>query len=219
MLPVEEAASGPLIAILRGLEPDRADAVAGAILEAGIECIEVPLNSPQPYESIARIARRGGARLVGAGTVLTPDDVRRVHDAGAQLVVSPNFDAAVVRTALELGMQILPGVATATEAFAAVAAGATQLKLFPAAALGVATLRALREVLPRQVAVYPVGGIGPEDFAAWRVAGAAGFGCGSCLFRPEFTTAEVATRARTIVAALSRASQMSVSHPTPRQAP
>ncbi len=185
----------PLIAILRGLRPDEAHDVGQALVSSGWGLIEVPLNSPDPLESIARLARGFPAALVGAGTVLTPAQVREVHAAGGRLVVSPNFDAEVVRETVRLGLVSLPGVMTPTEAFAALAAGASGLKLFPAEMISPAVLKALRAVLPPATALLPVGGITPEGMAAWRAAGANGFGIGSALYKPGKTAGEVAAAA------------------------
>lgn len=181
----------PLIAILRGLTPEEAPAIGDALAGAGFGLLEVPLNSPRPLESIALLRTRCPAALVGAGTVLDAQQVREVHAAGGQLVVAPNFDAAVVREAVRLGMLALPGVFTPTEAFAALAAGAHGLKLFPAEAASPAVVKALLAVLPAGTPVMPVGGITPESMAAWRQAGAAGFGIGSALYRPGKDAAAV----------------------------
>jgi 2-dehydro-3-deoxyphosphogalactonate aldolase len=192
--------SRPLIAILRGLRPDEAVGVAGALIEAGIDRIEVPLNSPDPFDSIALIAREfGEVALIGAGTVLTVDEVARVHDAGGRLVVSPNADPEVIRATRSLGMQSFPGAFTATECFAALKAGAHGLKIFPASQMGTGGLKALRAVLPLGTQVYAVGGVGAADFAAWRAAGADGFGLGSSLYAPGDTVGDVATKARVMV--------------------
>ena len=197
------AGTPAIIAILRGLTPDRADAVGSSLRSAGIDIIEVPLNSPEPYASIAKLsATSGGKGLVGAGTVLDAEQVQRVHDAGGRLIVAPNCDVRVIRAALRLGMTVVPGFATATEAFAALDAGADTLKLFPASSYGPRHLRALREVLPPNLRIYPVGGIGADDFQSWLEAGASGFGCGSELFRPHYTLEDIAVRARRIVDAL-----------------
>jgi 2-dehydro-3-deoxyphosphogalactonate aldolase len=191
----EALAKLPLIAILRGIEPRDAVAIGEALDHEGWRLIEVPLNSPQPLESIEALARRFGASLVGAGTVLTAAQVRDVHAAGGRLVVAPNFDAAVVREAVRLGMVCLPGVATASEAFAALAAGASGLKLFPAEMIPPAAVKALRAVLDASVRLFPVGGITPASASAYRAAGATGFGIGSDLFRPGMSVADVAQNA------------------------
>jgi 2-dehydro-3-deoxyphosphogalactonate aldolase len=192
-----------LIAILRGVHPERVLGVAEVLYAAGFRAIEVPLNSPDPFASIAALA---GAVprdcLIGAGTVLHVEDVRRTHAAHGRLVVAPNFDAAVVAEALRMDMQILPGIATATEAFAALQAGARQLKLFPASSYGPRHLQALATVLPKEIDVLPVGGIAADQIADWLAAGATGFGFGSELFRPNYSTDEIARRAQLIVQAL-----------------
>jgi len=189
----------PLVAILRGLSPQEADAVGDAIVEPGFQLLEVPLNSPQPLDSIARMRERFPTALVGAGTVLDPQQVREVQAAGGQLIVSPNFDAAVVREAARLGLVCLPGVMTPTEAFGALAAGATGLKLFPAELASPAVVKALLAVLPRGTPLMPVGGITPSNMREWRDAGAAGFGIGSALYSPGIDANETARRARAFV--------------------
>lgn len=192
----------PLVAILRGLVPEEAVEVGEALVAAGFRTLEVPLNSPRPLESIARLAEALGDRaIVGAGTVLTPAEAHAVADAGGRLMVSPNTDAAVIAAARGRNMLALPGVFTATEAFAALAAGADALKLFPAEIAGPAGLKALRAVLPAGTRVYAVGGVSPETIPAWRAAGASGAGLGSALFTPGRSAAEVGDRAAAFVSA------------------
>jgi 2-dehydro-3-deoxyphosphogalactonate aldolase len=192
-----------LVAILRGLTPERAPEVGAALVGCGFRTIEVPLNSPRPFDTIKLLSQAHGANcLIGAGTVLTAAEVDRVHGAGGRLVVAPNCDGQVIRRAIELGMRVLPGIATATEAFAAVRAGATELKLFPAATYGVGLLKALKSVLPKHVKVYPVGGIGSKDIAEWLASGADGFGFGGELFKPAYTLAELTKRAQDLMQAL-----------------
>ena len=185
----------PLVAILRGLQPAEALAVGQALVNAHWHLIEVPLNSPQPLQSIATLQQAFPQALVGAGTVLTPEDVRQVQAAGGELIVSPNFNPAVVAEAVRLGMVCLPGVMTASEAFAALAAGASGLKIFPADMITPTVLKALRAVLPADALVLPVGGISPLNMPAFRAAGANGFGIGSSLFKPGMTAAQVAESA------------------------
>lgn len=193
----------PLVAILRGVRPDEVEAVGDAIVEAGFSMIEVPLNSPQPLDSIARLARRYGAEVcVGAGTVLSVEDVLAVHDAGGTLMVSPNVNPAVIGAAAARGMITLPGFYTATEAFAAIDAGTTGLKLFPAEGASPAYLKALRAVLPKDLALLAVGGVTPENLAEWMAAGAQGAGLGSALYKAGLSAGEVATRAQRFVAAV-----------------
>jgi 2-dehydro-3-deoxyphosphogalactonate aldolase len=194
-------AACPLVAILRGLGPDEAHAVGEALAASGWRLIEVPLNSPDPLRSIAALAKAFPHALVGAGTVLQPRQVREVHAAGGQLVVAPNFNAEVVREAQRLGMVCLPGVLTPTEAFAALAAGASGLKLFPAEMIAPATVKALRAVLPAQALLLPVGGISTGNMGAYRAAGASGFGIGSALYKPGMTAAEVKRNAMDFMAA------------------
>lgn len=186
----------PLVAILRGIAPTEAEAVGDALVQAGWLLLEVPLNSPQPLRSIETLARRFPQALVGAGTVRTVDEVRQVHDAGGRLVVSPHFDARVVECSRELGMLSLPGVMTPSEAFAALAAGATALKLFPAEMIPPAAVKAMRAVLPADVLLMPVGGIAPSTMAAYRAAGANGFGIGSALYKPGMRAQDVAASAQ-----------------------
>jgi 2-dehydro-3-deoxyphosphogalactonate aldolase len=194
----------PLVAILRGLTPAEAAAVGDAIVEAGFSLLEVPLNSPQPLESIALLRRRFPQALVGAGTVLGAQQVREVHAAGGELIVAPNFNAEVIAEAARLGMVSLPGVLTPTEAFGALAAGATGLKLFPAELASPAVVKALLAVLPRGTPLMPVGGVTPDNMDAWRAAGSAGFGIGSALYKPGKSAAAVREDALRFVAAFNR---------------
>ncbi len=194
--------SRPIIAILRGLTPDEAGPVGHALVQAGIDRIEVPLNSPDPLESIRILASDIGDRaLIGAGTVLTPDQVDAVADAGGKLIVSPNCDVSVVQRAIALELQSWPGVFTPTEAFTALQAGATGLKLFPGSMAGPSGLAAMRAILPPGTQVYAVGGAGPENFDQWIKASADGFGIGSALYMPGMSVAEVSDHAQQIVAA------------------
>jgi 2-dehydro-3-deoxyphosphogalactonate aldolase len=186
----------PLVAILRGIAPNEALAIGQALHDAHWGLIEVPLNSPDPIQSIALLAAHYPQALVGAGTVLTVQQVREVHAAGGQLVVAPNFDAAVVQEALRRDMVCLPGVMTPTEAFAALAAGAHGLKLFPAELITPAAVKALRAVLPTRTRLLPVGGITPDNMAAYRSTGASGFGIGSALYKRGMTAQAVGAQAR-----------------------
>ena len=181
----------PLIAILRGITNFESLAVTETLVDSGWLLIEVPLNSPMPLASIEQMATTFPQALVGAGTVLTVDDVRRVHEAGGELVVSPNFNAEVVRETVRLGMVSLPGVITPSEAFAALAAGAHGLKLFPAEMVSPGVLKAMRAVLPQETLLMPVGGITTDNMTHWRGAGASGFGIGSALYRPGMDAAQV----------------------------
>lgn len=200
----EQFAACPLVAILRGLAPGEAAAIGEALVESGIGIIEVPLNSPEPLASIRRLsAALAGRALVGAGTVLTPEEVARVADAGGQIVVSPNCDPAVIAATVTAGLVSAPGYFTPSEAFTALAAGAHALKLFPAEAAGPAVVKAQRAVLPQDVPLIVVGGVTPEAIPAYRQAGASGFGLGSGLYRPGDTAEAVAARARAYVAALA----------------
>jgi 2-dehydro-3-deoxyphosphogalactonate aldolase len=190
----------PLIAILRGLTPEEALPVGQALVSSGFGLIEVPLNSPDPIQSIALMAAHFPSAVVGAGTVLTPQQVREVHAAGGQMVVSPNFNEAVVKETLRLGLVSLPGIATPTEAFAALAAGAHALKLFPAESASPAVMKAMLAVLPAGTRILPVGGIGADNMGLWRAAGADGFGIGSSLYKPAKSPADVGTAAMLLVA-------------------
>jgi len=196
----------PLVAILRGVKPDEAEAIAGAIVEAGFGAIEVPLNSPAPLASIARIALGFGKRiLVGAGTVLEPHEVDDVAEAGGRLVVAPNADRAVIERAAKLGLIMLPGVATMTEAFEALKAGASGLKLFPGEAIPPEVVRAWRSVLPKATPLFPVGGVTPERIGPYWRAGADGFGIGSALYKPGASIEAVAHAAQAFVKAWNEA--------------
>jgi 2-dehydro-3-deoxyphosphogalactonate aldolase len=190
----------PLVAILRGLTPQEAPAIGRALVDAGFSVIEVPLNSPRPFESIA-LLRQALPRdvLLGAGTVLHADEIDALAEAGGELVVMPHADTALIRAAKDRGLLCVPGVATPTEAFAARAAGADALKLFPAEALPPVVLKAWRAVLPAGLRVLPVGGVTPESLMAWHGAGAGGAGLGSVLYAPGRSVAEVALRARSFV--------------------
>ncbi|MBM6595638.1 2-dehydro-3-deoxy-6-phosphogalactonate aldolase [Microvirga pudoricolor] len=190
-------ASLPLVAILRGLRPDEAEAVGSALVEAGFRIIEVPLNSPEPFRSIETLSRTLPKDvLVGAGTVLSPADVDGVRDVGGRLVVMPHGDTEVIRRAKELRMVCTPGVATPTEAFAALKAGADAIKIFPAEAVPPAVVKAWRAVLPKGTIVLPVGGIKPETMKSYVDAGADGFGLGSALFAPGMAVADISRNAR-----------------------
>lgn len=193
----------PLVAILRGVSPHEVEGIAAALDRNGIAIVEVPLNSPDPLDSIGRLASAFGDRmLVGAGTVMTPDEVAAIRDAGGRLIVTPHAATDVIRAAKTHGMLTCPGFATPTEAFALLAAGADGLKLFPAEAYAPGVLRAMRAVLPKHVPVLPVGGIEPGNMRAWLDAGAAGFGIGSSIYKPGDDAAAVDRKAAALVAAL-----------------
>jgi 2-dehydro-3-deoxyphosphogalactonate aldolase len=196
----------PLVAILRGVTPARIEGVAAALFEAGIRAIEVPLNSPDAFKSIESLAKSFGDRcLCGAGTVLNAADVDRVADAGGKLLVTPNTNPAVISRGVERGLTVMPGFFTPSEGFAAIAAGAKILKLFPASTGGIAHLQAMLAVLPKTVPIYAVGGVGAGNMVEWRKGGAAGFGLGSELFKPDFSDADIAARAQKAVAAFKAA--------------
>ena len=187
-----------LVAILRGLKPEEAVAMASAIFEAGIEAIEVPLNSPNPFVSIERIVSAlPETALIGGGTVLSAADVDRLHEAGGRLLVSPNIDAEVMHRAAHHEMVTMPGVFSPTEAFQAIRLGASALKFFPASVLGAGGIAAMRAVLPADMPVGAVGGVSEKDFSDYRAAGVTMFGLGSSLFKPGMSVDEVASRTRT----------------------
>jgi len=195
-----------LIAILRGIAPVDAVPACAALIEAGITSIEVPLNSPDPFRSIeAMPTAHGDDATIGAGTVLSPDDVGRVARAGGRLIVSPNTDQRVIVATKQAGMQSWPGVMTPTDCFLALRSGADGLKVFPASLLGPAGIKAIRAVLPPDTQVYAVGGAGPDNFADWFASGIDGFGIGSALYTPGMGLAQIAARARDIVAAYDAA--------------
>lgn len=192
----------PLVAILRGVRPEEAEAIGTVLVEAGITTIEVPLNSPEPLDSIRRLAARfGDAALIGAGTVIDPADCARIAAAGGRLVVTPHADPDVVRAAKAAGLIAVPGFLTPGEAFALLKAGADGLKLFPAESASPAVLKAMLAVLPKGTPILPVGGIDATNMAAWRAAGAAGFGIGSAIYKPGDTAAIVAAKAAALRAA------------------
>ncbi|MFZ2102715.1 MAG: 2-dehydro-3-deoxy-6-phosphogalactonate aldolase [Oricola sp.] len=195
-----------LVAILRGVRPSEVEAIGAALTDAGITIIEVPLNSPEPFTSIEKLATRcGNDALIGAGTVLFAKDVVSVARAGGRLIVSPNCDTHVIAATLRLEMVSMPGVFTPTECLAAIGAGARSIKLFPASIAGPDGLKAIRAVLPTDIEVYAVGGASATNFARWAEAGAAGFGIGTSLYRPGDDARTVAARARDIVAAYDAA--------------
>lgn len=192
----------PIVAILRGLRPDEAPAIGAALVEAGLRIIEVPLNSPEPFESIAQLqAAHGALGCIGAGTVVDAASLDRLAGTGARLMVSPNTDPALIARALAAGLEPMPGFLTPTEAFLAVGAGARRLKIFPSTSFGAGYVRALRDVLPQDVGLWAVGGAGAANLHEWLAAGCEGIGVGSALFRPGDDAATVGARARELVAA------------------
>lgn len=190
----------PLIAIIRGVRPDEAEAIGNAIYEGGIRIIEVPLNSPEPLKSIERLAQKFGERmLVGAGTVLDPTDVGRVREVGGRIIVSPDTNPEVISAAASAGLVSSPGYFTPSEAFVAIRAGATSLKLFPAESASPAVLKAHLAVIPREIPILVVGGVQPDNMRPWLDAGAAGFGLGGGLYKPGQSPAETLDKARAYV--------------------
>lgn len=196
----------PLVAILRGLKPEETPATIEALLEAGLRAIEIPLNSPEPFKSIEIAAKMAPSdALIGAGTVLTVEDVDRLEQTGGRLFVSPNVDQPVLARAVSKGMVTLPGVFTPTEALLAARTGATGLKFFPASALGVAGINAIRAVLPADLMIAAVGGVSDENFGDWAKGGISAFGLGSSLYKAGMAVEEVARRAKVTVAAYDKA--------------
>jgi len=199
-----ESGALPVVAILRGLRPEEALDIGAALIEAGIRAIEVPLNSPRPLESIALLADAFGDRaLIGAGTVLDPEPVETLAARGARLLVAPNCNPAVIGAGIARRMEVLPGVLTPGEAFAAIAAGTRRLKLFPASSVPLSHVKALKDVLPPSTGIWAVGGVSPDNAVHWIEAGAEGVAVGSCVFRPGFTAADVAVRADTLRSAMT----------------
>ena len=195
-----------IIAILRGVTPDEVVSVTQTLYDAGIRIVEVPLNSPDPFVSIAKISKAfAGQMVMGAGTVLSVPDVNLLKEHGGLISVSPDCNPEVIARALAQGLEPLPGVFTPTEAFAAIRAGATHLKLFPAEAASPATIKAWKAVLPKNVKVHAVGGVTPENMSAWLAAGTAGFGIGSALYKPGSSLAKIAESAHSLVSAFHRA--------------
>lgn len=198
----EALGSCGIVAILRGVKPDEAVEISQALYDNGVRVVEVPLNSPEPFKSIEVLVKVfTGRMIVGAGTVLSVQDVNVLKASGGQISVSPDCNEAVIARAVELGMVPLPGVFTPTEAFKAIRAGATHLKLFPAEAASPAVIKAWKAVLPKHVKIYAVGGVTPDNMADWLAAGAAGFGIGSSIFKPGMTAAAVGEAAGKLVSA------------------
>jgi 2-dehydro-3-deoxyphosphogalactonate aldolase len=199
------ASAPPIVAILRGLTPEEAPSIGAALVEAGIRLIEVPLNSPRPFESIAQLQKAfGDVAAIGAGTVLDLASVDALAATGATLMVTPNTDAAVIAHGVARGLDVMPGFLTPSEAFVAIGAGATRLKLFPSVAFGPAYLKAIRDVIPGNVAIWAVGGTNAANLGAWLDAGAEGLGVGSALYAPGDDAASVAAKARALVASWHR---------------
>jgi 2-dehydro-3-deoxyphosphogalactonate aldolase len=195
-----------LVAIIRGVKPDEIAAIADALLEAEFEAIEIPLNSPDPFHSIEILAKRAPKGiLVGAGTVLSAENVQRLYDVGGNLLVTPNVDPDVIGAAVKLGMVSMPGVFTATEALLAIKSGASALKFFPASALGPSGVNAIRAILPKDCVIGAVGGVGDQDFAAWMKIGVKTFGLGSSLYRPGASSSEILDNARRAIKAYDSA--------------
>jgi 2-dehydro-3-deoxyphosphogalactonate aldolase len=200
----------PLVAILRGMKPEEAEGIVDVLIESGMTAIEIPLNSPDPFRSISIAVKKAPAgTLIGAGTVLTPEDVERLHDVGGQLMVSPNVDPDVIASAWDRGMVTMPGVFTATEALLAAKAGASALKFFPAGILGAPGINAIRAVLPTDLMIAAVGGISDKNFGEYTKAGIHAFGMGTSLYKPGMTAADVADRARATIRAYDLAMQES----------
>jgi 2-dehydro-3-deoxyphosphogalactonate aldolase len=196
----------PLVAILRGIKPDETEAIVGVLIAAGLTAIEIPLNSPDPFRSIASAARLAPSGVViGAGTVLATADVDRLHEAGGTLMVSPNIDTEVLARAHQHGMVTLPGVFSPTEALLAARSGASGLKFFPASVLGASGVAAIRAVLPAGVLIAAVGGVSDQNFAEYIAGGVTAFGLGSSLYKPGMSAADVAVRAKVTIAAYDRA--------------
>lgn len=192
----------PLIAILRGVKPDEVEAIGDELVAAGFTLIEVPMNSPEPLESVSRLAKRfAGRAVIGAGTVLRVEQVQAVADAGGTMIISPNANLDVIRASAAAGLVSLPGILTPSEAFAALDAGATALKLFPAEAASPTVLKAMRAVLT-EARILPVGGVAPDNMAPWIAAGAPGFGLGSALYKVGMSAEQVGANARAFIAAL-----------------
>ena len=198
----------PLVAILRGVKPDEVEGIVDVLIESGITAIEIPLNSPDPFNSIAIAVKKAPAGiLIGAGTVLTPEDVERLNDVGGRLMVSPNVDPEVIASAWDRGMVTMPGVFTATEALLAARSGASALKFFPAGILGASGITAIRAVLPASLMISAVGGISDKNFGEYTKAGIHAFGLGTSLYKPGMTAAEVAERAKATIRAYDAAMQ------------